>query len=168
MINVTNNYFADLNTAVDAGLFTRDGKNPKKPELYAAIEAYNNQAESVTVPDLEVAPVDITALEAAGDEETLQAALLVMDEAEDVEIEQKKAQRKAVKDKATKKDPAVKITWATNISNKVAEIVDILPASEAGGFPRTASWFLNCRCPIQTSPSEVLHTMSDLSLLEDH
>ena len=37
----TNNYFADLATAVEANLFTRNGRNPKKDVLYAAIEAHN-------------------------------------------------------------------------------------------------------------------------------
>ena len=42
-ITTTNNYFADLATAVEANLFTRNGKNPKKADLYLAIDAHNAQ-----------------------------------------------------------------------------------------------------------------------------
>lgn len=52
-ITITNNYFADLNSAIEAGLFTRNGKNPKKAELYDAIERHN-----AAIQPAEVAPVE--------------------------------------------------------------------------------------------------------------
>lgn len=56
LITVTNNYFADLAIAIEAGLFIRNGRNPKKPDLYAAIDAHNAQCVSVTTVEESVAP----------------------------------------------------------------------------------------------------------------
>ncbi|NJL20788.1 MAG: hypothetical protein HC895_08210 [Leptolyngbyaceae cyanobacterium SM1_3_5] len=33
MITVTNNYFADLNAAIEAGIFSASDRRPKKPDL---------------------------------------------------------------------------------------------------------------------------------------
>lgn len=41
LIIISNDYFTDLAAAVKANLFTGKGKNPKKAELYAAIDAHN-------------------------------------------------------------------------------------------------------------------------------
>jgi hypothetical protein len=42
MITVTNNYFQDLSSAIEAGIITKKGaKNPTKADLYSAIEAHN-------------------------------------------------------------------------------------------------------------------------------
>jgi hypothetical protein len=93
MITVTNNYFADLNTAIEAGIFPANSK-PKKAALYDAIVNHNSNeaianpeplqdatppASSLDVPQL---PIDVAALEAAGDEAAVQEALLAMDAAE--------------------------------------------------------------------------------------
>jgi len=42
MITVTNNYFQDLNAAIEAGVIVKKGaKNPTKADLYSAIAAHN-------------------------------------------------------------------------------------------------------------------------------
>jgi hypothetical protein len=86
VITTTDNYFADLQTAITAGLFTASGKRPKKAELYEAIAAHNTaiaddepvivQESTPPAPDYAIpaASADIIALEAAGDEEAVQSA----------------------------------------------------------------------------------------------
>lgn len=88
MIVVTQNYFQDLNTAIAAGLFIANAK-PKKVTLYAEIAAYNASLEAdkdqtedkaISHPQpVETQAIDIKALEAAGDETAVSAALLAMD-----------------------------------------------------------------------------------------
>lgn len=109
-ITTTDNYFADLAAAIEEGLFTQSAK-PKKALLYAEIERHNDEAadwaeqaattaaaeaeeqaadwaepESAREEPVEVTveqpSVDIDALEVAGDEEAIQAALLAADEAD--------------------------------------------------------------------------------------
>jgi hypothetical protein len=52
MISVTGNYFTDLQAAIEAGIIVKKGaKNPPKAEVYAAIEAYNQQVQVVEVEE---------------------------------------------------------------------------------------------------------------------
>jgi hypothetical protein len=77
MISITNNYFADLKTAIDAGLFPANSK-PKKTALYDAIAAHNadQPAQSATPPaplyldpqNAEPQPTELETLKAAFDE----------------------------------------------------------------------------------------------------
>jgi hypothetical protein len=50
---ISNDYFTDLAAAVKAGLFAGKGKNPKKADLYAAIDAHNAKcnAEPIAVEE---------------------------------------------------------------------------------------------------------------------
>ena len=61
-LTTTNNYFADLATAVEANLFTRDGKNPKKADLYLAIDAYNDQLVKAPEVTIDVKAVEVQAV----------------------------------------------------------------------------------------------------------
>ncbi|PZV19194.1 MAG: hypothetical protein DCF22_00570 [Leptolyngbya sp.] len=79
MITITNNYFQDLEAAITAGAIVKNGKNPKKADLYAAIAAYKS---AVTPEPVEV---NVATLEATGDEAALQDALLAMDAIEDAQ-----------------------------------------------------------------------------------
>ncbi len=82
MITVTNNYFQDLNAAIAAGIIAKvGGKNPKKADLYEAIEAHN----AAVTP------------EPALDETALQDALLAMDAIEDAAKAEQRSNVRAMK-----------------------------------------------------------------------
>ena len=49
-LTITNNYFADLAAAVEIKLFIRNGRNPNKEVLYAAIDAHNAQCIKTSAP----------------------------------------------------------------------------------------------------------------------
>ena len=73
LITATHNYLPDLIKATKAGLFTREGRNPAKRDLYAAIEEHNlevlkacNSDDSIEVaPVVEVAPMVAELIEVA-------------------------------------------------------------------------------------------------------
>ena len=73
LITATHNYLTDLIKATKAGLFTREGRNPAKRDLYAAIEEHNlevlkacNSDDSIEVaPVVEVAPMVAELIEVA-------------------------------------------------------------------------------------------------------
>ena len=59
-LTITNNYFEDLALAVDANLFARNGKNPKKADLYTAIDAHNAQCLKTPEVAIEVEAPEVT------------------------------------------------------------------------------------------------------------
>ena len=89
-LTITNNYFEDLAVAVDANLFVRNGKSPKKADLYLAIDAHNAQLVKAPEVTIEVeaveVPIEVEAVEVQAVPPTVEAPEVTI-EVEAVEVQ---------------------------------------------------------------------------------
>lgn len=91
MITVTNHYFTDLEAAITAGAIIKNGKNPKKVDLYEAIAAHNQAVEVEPAQSEQPATVEVDY------ELELQERLLSMDAIEDAAKKEKEKEKAKVK-----------------------------------------------------------------------
>lgn len=117
MITITNNYFTDLNAALEAGIIAKvGGKNPKKSDLYEAIEAHNaEQVSGVSgqVLDNPLKPETQNLV----DEVALQDELLALDAVEDAAKAEQRTQMQVAK--KVRKAPTEILTELAQISADV-------------------------------------------------
>lgn len=149
MINVTGNYFTDLQAAIEAGIIVKKGaKNPPKAEVYAAIEAHNQQFQTVEV---ETVTPEVQAIAAIDDEPSCEE-LLALDAEEDARLAtQPKKSRKQKSQQPSKLDLLVQAMQdgVTDIDH-LAQISGMKPQGVKGwvGVIRNKgldNWKQSCR-----------------------